>query len=231
MRPKISGKVLVAVDDLDLRRSVATHLELYEGLVAIQTDSGKQALELVKDMCVATVLIDADLPDIDGEDLCSLMRRRGVKIPIVLLSARDDDADVILGLDSGASDYIIKPIHMGVLLARIRAQHRHFAQLYNAVFPIGPYVFCPNARILAHRETDQKIRLTERESSILNSLYRMGGKPVPAEWIIGEVWGEQVNVNPHVVETHIYRLRQKLEPDPTNLQMLVTDSGGYRLIQ
>jgi DNA-binding response OmpR family regulator len=226
-----SKQILIVDDDAALRSSLAEQLELHEGFVAVQAETGDQALELVKEHHFEVILMDVGLPDTDGRDLCRLMRRQGVKTPVIMLTAHDSDADTILGLDSGANDYIPKPFRLGVLLARVRAQLRQFELSDDATFPIGPYSFRPSAKILVNAETDRKIHLTEKETAILKYLYRMGDRPVPRDVLLDEVWGYNAGVTTHTLETHIYRLRQKVEPDPGNVQILVTEPGGYRLVR
>jgi DNA-binding response OmpR family regulator len=224
-------QILIIDDDEALRRSLAEQLELHEGFVALQAKDGAKALELVKEHHFEVILMDVGLPDTDGRDLCRLMRRQGVKTPVIMLTAHDSDADTILGLDSGANDYIPKPFRLGVLLARVRAQLRQFELSDDATFPIGPYAFRPSAKILINTETDRKVHLTEKETAILKYLYRMGDRPVPRDVLLDEVWGYNAGVTTHTLETHIYRLRQKVEPDPANVQILVTEPGGYRLVR
>ena len=224
-------QILIVDDDAALRNSLAEQLELHEGFIALQAENGEKALELVKDHHFEVILMDVGLPDTDGRDLCRLMRRQGVKTPVIMLTAHDSDADTILGLDSGANDYIPKPFRLGVLLARVRAQLRQFELSDDATFPIGPYSFRPSAKILTNAETDKKIHLTEKETAILKYLYRMGDRPVPREVLLDEVWGYNAGVTTHTLETHIYRLRQKVEPEPTNARILVTEPGGYRLVR
>jgi DNA-binding response OmpR family regulator len=224
-------QILIVDDDAALRSSLAEQLELHEGFVALQAENGESALELVKEHHFEVILMDVGLPDTDGRDLCRLMRRQGVKTPVIMLTAHDSDADTILGLDSGANDYIPKPFRLGVLLARVRAQLRQFELSDDATFPIGPYSFRPSAKILTNTETDKKVHLTEKETAILKYLYRMGDRPVPRDVLLDEVWGYNAGVTTHTLETHIYRLRQKVEPDPTNAQILVTEPGGYRLVR
>jgi len=231
MQFETGTKVLIVGKDASERHLIGDALMLQEDLIAIEADTSQAALSLLHEQSPKSVLIDTDLLDIDGRDLCRLMRRQGVKVPIILLSLQASDADIILGLDSGASDYIVKPIHNSVLCARLRAQHRHFEQLDDAVFPIGPYAFHPSVKILTDRATERKIRLTEREASILKSLYRMNGRIAPMERIMEDVWGQNADVSIHALETHIYRLRQKLEPDPNALQLLLTEGNGYRLVR
>ena len=166
----------------------------------------------------------------DGRELCRLMRRAGVKSPVIMLTAMDSDADTILGLDSGANDYVSKPFRLGILLARLRAQLRQHEQSEDAVFTIGPYSFRPAAKLLVHGESQQKVRLTEKETAILKYLYRAGDKTVGRDQLLGEVWGYNAGVTTHTLETHVYRLRQKIEADPSNAEILVTEPGGYRLV-
>ena len=229
MPTSTAKKILIAESDATLRQSLATQMKLHLDFVAIQAESEEQALKLVQDYHFDIILMDTNLPNSDGRDLCRLMRRRGVKIPIILLSAFDTNADMILGLDSGASDYIIKPFPLGVLLARVRAQHRQFEVSDDATFVIGPYAFRPSTKILTHTETNKKIHLTERESAILKYLYRMGGRPAPLPVLLSEVWGYNTGVSTHALESHIYRLRKKIEPNPANVQILMTEPEGYRL--
>jgi DNA-binding response OmpR family regulator len=158
------------------------------------------------------------------------MRRGGVKSPIIMLTAADSDADTILGLDAGANDYITKPFRLNVLLARLRAQLRQHEQSEDAVFSVGPYTFMPSSKILLDDETNKKIRLTEKETAILKYLYRSGDKVVGRDTLLGEVWGYNAGVTTHTLETHVYRLRQKIERDPSHAEILVTEPGGYKLI-
>jgi len=226
-----SKQVLIVDDDEALRRSLAEQLELHEGFTAFFAEDGRSALELLKEHHFEVILLDVGLPDTDGRDLCRLMRRQGIKTPIIMLTAHDSDADTILGLDSGANDYIPKPFRLGVLLARLRAQLRQFEMSDDATFPIGPYTFRPSAKMLINPDTNRKVHLTEKETAILKYLYRMGDRPVSRDVLLDEVWGYNAGVTTHTLETHIYRLRQKIEPEPTNAKILITEPGGYRLVR
>ena len=175
------------------------------------------------------VLLDIGLPDGDGRELCARLRRHGLKIPIIMLTGADAEADVVRGLDAGANDYIAKPFRLNELLARLRAQIRVFDNSEDAVFAIGPYAFRPSSKLLLEAARNRKIRLTEKESAILKYLYRAAGRPVGRQVLLNEVWGYNSAVTTHTLETHIYRLRQKIEPDPSNARLLLTEGGGYRL--
>lgn len=221
--------ILLVDDDDSLRQSLSDQLELHEDFRTSQADNGSRALEQVKIDQVDLILLDVGLPDIDGREVCRLMRRAGVSVPIIMLTAMDTDADTILGLDSGANDYIVKPFRFGVLLARIRAHLRQHEQSEDAVFTIGNYSFQPSAKLLVEKDGGKKVRLTEKETAILKYLYRAGEAVVSRDVLLNEVWGYNAGVTTHTLETHIYRLRQKIEADPSNARLLVTESGGYRL--
>lgn len=174
------------------------------------------------------VLLDVGLPDGDGRDFCRKLRRQGFKPPIIMLTASAEEADIVRGLDAGANDYIAKPFRLAELLARLRAQLRSFENSEDAAFTIGPYTFRPAARQLLDA-SGKRIRLTDKEAAILKFLYRAEGKAVSRQTLLNEVWGYNAGVTTHTLETHIYRLRQKIEHDPAAARLLVTESGGYRL--
>ncbi|SOH92944.1 DNA-binding response regulator, OmpR family, contains REC and winged-helix (wHTH) domain [Monaibacterium marinum] len=222
-------KILMVDDDLDLREVLADQLVLTEEFDVFEAGTGGEGLEKSKQGLYDLVILDVGLPDMDGREVCRLMRKQGVKCPIVMLTGHITDADTILGLDSGANDYITKPFKFPVLLARIRAQLRQHEQSEDAVFSVGPYTFKPSAKMLI-TEDDRKIRLTEKETNILKFLYRANDGVVARDVLLHEVWGYNAAVTTHTLETHIYRLRQKVELDPSNATLLVTESGGYRLV-
>ncbi|SEL13616.1 response regulator transcription factor [Pacificibacter marinus] len=221
-------KILLVDDDDDLREALSEQLVMTEDFDVFEADSGATGMEKIKDQHYDLVMLDVGLPDTDGRELCKLMRKSGVKCPILMLTGHDTDADTILGLDAGANDYVTKPFKFPVLLARIRAQLRTHEQSEAAVFQLGPYTFQPAQKMLV-TEDEKKIRLTEKETNILKYLYRSTETVVPRDVLLHEVWGYNAGVTTHTLETHIYRLRQKIEPDPSNARILVTESGGYRL--
>ena len=222
-------KVLLIDDDDALRDSLSEQLQLHEEFVTTESASAADALEITKTEYFEAILLDVGLPDMDGRDVCRLMRRNGVKSPIIMLTGYDTDADQILGLDGGANDYIAKPFRLNVLLARLRAQLRQHEQSEYAVFTIGPYTFRPAQKMLLDAD-ERKVRLTEKETAILKHLYRAGGKVVSRDTLLGEVWGYNAGVTTHTLETHVYRLRQKIEADPSNARILLTEPGGYKLV-
>ncbi len=227
----MAGKnILLVDDDTAFRQSLAEQLRLYDEFETSEVESGTQALDIAKQDHFDVILLDVGLPDIDGREVCRLMRQGGVKSPIIMLTGADTDADTILGLDSGANDYVTKPFRLGVLLARLRAQLRLHEQSEDAVFTIGPYTFRPAAKLLLEEDGNKKVRLTEKETAILKYLYRAGQKVVGRDVLLNEVWGYNAGVTTHTLETHVYRLRQKIEHDPGRAEILVTEPGGYRLV-
>ncbi len=223
--------VLIVDDDRVLREELVNQLQQDGEFAASEASSLAEASALVTAQGARfdALILDVGLPDGDGRDLCADLRRQGQRMPIIMLTGSDDEADVVRGLDSGANDYIAKPFRLNELLARLRAQLRIFENSEDAVFTIGPYTFRPSAKLLQEPPRNRRIRLTEKEAAILKFLYRAGTKPVPRQILLNEVWGYNAAVTTHTLETHIYRLRQKIEPDPSNARLLVTEGGGYRL--
>ncbi len=223
--------ILIVDDDDALRATLVEQLSLDGEFAAIEAGDVAQAEERLarREIRFDAIILDVGLPDGDGRDLCAKWRRQGVKVPIVILTGSDEESDVVRGLDSGANDYIAKPFRLAELLARLRAQLRMFENSEDAVFTIGPYTFRPSAKLLQEPSRNRRIRLTEKEAAILKFLYRAGTRPIARQVLLNEVWGYNAAVTTHTLETHIYRLRQKIEPDPSNARLLVTEGGGYRL--
>jgi DNA-binding response OmpR family regulator len=226
-----NGKRVLLVDGDDtLIEMLTDQLQLHGEFNTAIARSGAESLELAKHDYYDVVILDVGLPDMDGREVCRLMRRNGVRSPIIMLTGADTDADTILGLDAGANDYITKPFRLGVLLARLRAHIRQHERSDDAMFTIGPHTFQPGAKTLLHNENNKKVRLTDKEGAILKYLYRAGDRAVSRDVLLNEVWGYNVAVTTHTLETHVYRLRQKIEEDPSNVEILVTEPGGYRLV-
>nr|WP_241767889.1 response regulator transcription factor [Hyphomonas polymorpha] len=220
--------ILIVDDEEDLRETLAEQFALSDGFTALTAATGEEALSRLAEERVDLVILDVDMPGMSGRDVSRKLREAGNRVPIIMLTGRSGESDTVAGLEAGANDYVAKPFSFAVLLARVRAQLRSFEQTEDATFDIGPYEFRPSMKVLRTKE-GRRIRLTEKETEILKFLYRAGGKPVARETLLSEVWGYNAAVTTHTLETHIYRLRQKVEPDPSNAQLLLTDTGGYRL--
>ena len=222
-------KIIIVDDDDDLREPLREQLALHDEFDVTTADNAALALDQTKTDRFDLMILDVGLPDMDGREACKVLRKNGFKAPIIMLTGNDSDADMILGLDAGANDYVTKPFKFAVLLARIRAQFRQHEQSEDAVFSLGHYTFKPASKVLVD-EAGAKVRLTEKETSILKYLYRAGEKVVTRDVLLHEVWGYNAGVTTHTLETHIYRLRQKIERDPSNAEILVTETGGYKLV-
>ena len=221
-------RVLLVDDDTMLRTSLAEQLTSAGAYSVAEAANCEEARTRAGEGLFEFIILDVGLPDGDGRELCSWLRGSGVTAPIILLTAADTDQDTIEGLKSGANDYVAKPFRFAVLMARIHAHLRSHGQNEDAVYRIGPYTFRPSAKVLLDVNS-KKIRLTEKETNILKFLYR-SGETVPRETLLHEVWGYNPAVTTHTLETHIYRLRQKIEVSPGQARILVTESGGYRLM-
>ncbi|HQT62915.1 MAG: DNA-binding response regulator [Acidocella sp. 20-57-95] len=223
--------ILVVDDDMALRSALVEQL-VHDGEFA-PTEAGNlaeaQAKLAAPNARYDAILLDVGLPDGDGRDFCKSLRAQGIKVPIIMLTGSADESDIVRGLDSGANDYLAKPFRVNELLARLRAQLRSFENSDDAVFTIGPYVFRPAVKQLLEPVKNKRIRLTDKEAAILKFLYRAEGKPVARQVLLNEVWGYNAAVTTHTLETHVYRLRQKIEPDPAVAKLLLTEGGGYRL--
>ena len=226
-----SRPILLVDDDPALRGTLADALRLEAGFSVTEAECVAQAEAMLglPDARYDAVILDIGLPDGDGRELCAKLRKQGMRMPILMLTGADGEQDIVRGLDSGANDYIAKPFRVSELTARLRAQLRVFDNSEDAVFTVGPYTFRPSAKLLLEVARNRKIRLTEKEAAILKYLYRAGGRPVGRQILLNEVWGYNSAVTTHTLETHIYRLRQKIEPDPSQARLLLTEGGGYRL--
>ena len=224
--------ILIVDDDAALCETLVDQLAVDGEFTAIAVGTIGEAEEKLdaRGARFDAVILDVRLPDGDGRDLCAKLRQQGQQMPIIMLTGSDAETDVVRGLDSGANDYIAKPFRLNELLARLRAQVRIFEDSADAVFAIGPYTFRPSAKLLEDPARNRSIRLTEKEAGILKFLYRAGTRVVARQVLLNEVWGYNAEVDTHTLETHIYRLRQKIEPDPANARLLVTVGGGYRLV-
>lgn len=222
-------KILIVDDDHELRSALAEQLALHEEFSTTQAEAGAAALAAIRNESPDLVIIDVGLPDLDGREVVKIMRKDGFKNPVIMLTGHASDTDAVLGLDSGANDYVTKPFKFSVLLARIRAHLRQHEASDDALFEIGQYTFRPSSKHLINAKGG-KLRLTEKETAILRFLYRAGQQVVSRDTLLREVWGYNANVTTHTLETHIYRLRQKIEKDPASAQLLVTESGGYKLL-
>lgn len=213
--------ILLVDDDLSLRHSVAEQLDL-RGLRVVQAGSVAEAEDaLASTGNFAAILLDSGLPDGDGAALCARWRSGGLACPIILLGGQPVAA---------ANDHLAKPFRLGQLLGRLDIWlQQPPTPAREAALTLGPYLFHPGDRLLARADDGRKLRLTEKEVALLRLLHAAGGGVVPRETLLQQVWGYKQGITTHTLETHIYRLRRKIEPDPTEARLLLTEPGGYRL--
>lgn len=225
----IKRRILLVDDDVELRQTLVDQLVQEREFDVTEAGTANDAFKSVRGQHVDLMILDVGLPDMDGRAAIKILRSEGFKSPILMLTGHDSDSDQIEGLQSGANDYLTKPFRFPVLLARINAALRQHDQSEDVVFTIGPYAFQPAAKVMESQDGN-KVRLTDKETSILKYLYRQGPKTITRDVLLKEVWGYNNRVTTHTLETHIYRLRQKIERDPSNARLLVTEEGGYRLV-
>jgi DNA-binding response OmpR family regulator len=226
----IARPILIVDDDADLRAALTEQFLQSGEFVADEADSVAQATaKLASTHAYDAVILDIGLPDGDGREFCAKLRLDGLKIPVLMLTGSDAETDVVRGLESGANDYIAKPVGTAVLLARLRAQLRLYDGSEDATFTIGPYLFHPSAKRLHDLKKQRRVRLTDKEAGLLKFLHRAKSQGVTRQVLLDQIWGYNSNVTTHTLETHIYRLRQKIERDPSSPRLLITSPGGYGL--
>jgi DNA-binding response OmpR family regulator len=220
-------RIVVVHDDAEIRDALMAHISLHDDLTAIALDSGAKGLQATTKGEVDLIIMNVGLPDVDGREAVRLLRKRGFKAPI-LLTGDDTDSATILGLESGANDYVSQPCRFPVLLARVRAQLRQHDASEDAVLFIGPYRFRPGSKMLIHSQ-GSRIHLSDKETALLRYLYR-AARPVSRDTLLKEVWDYKSEAMTHTLETHVYRLRQKIEINPAEPTILVTAGRGYKLV-
>src|SRR6056300_1376244 len=223
-----SSRLLIVDDDAYLRATLRQQLAV-EGFndvfeVGVVADLDNVLSHANPDL----ILLDIQMPDGNGIDICQRLRRNGFAKPIVMLTAKGAEGDIVLGLEVGANDYITKPLRLGELIMRIRTQLRQFRASDDARFEIGNLSFVPANKMLHEIGSDRMQALTEKEATILKFLYRAFPDDVTKDELLAEVWGFQNGVSTHTLEAHIYRLRQKISR-LTKKQLVLTIEKGYRL--
>ena len=222
------SKVLIVDPDAARRHCLVDQLERGAAFAGGESDSAAAARRLVARERFDAVLVEGALPDRCAADLCRDLRAAGIHGPIIVLASPDTGPEREAAMAAGASDWLLKPIRIGELLARLRDG---LCKAGNdaGVLTIGPYAFRPGAKLLSDTEGGRKVRLTEKEAAILEFLYR-AGTAIGRDTLLGEVWGYNAGVATHTLETYVYRLRRKIERDPANAEILITEPGGYRLL-
>ncbi|MAS82122.1 MAG: DNA-binding response regulator [Legionellales bacterium] len=225
----VKNILLVEGDGL-LRDTLGELLGLQKDFLITALGTGEAAVAKLKEENFDLLIMEEFLPDIDGRELCLRVRREKVKSPIVMLLGAETGSDPISSAQSEPNEYIAKPFRIGFLVARIQFYLRKLESDEAATYSLGRYKFHPATKILFEPIENKTIKLTEKETSILKYLLRPPNTLVGRAELLDEVWGYNSGVTTHTLETHVYRLRQKMKQDPSDSQILVTEPGGYRLI-
>ena len=226
----VSSRILIVDDDNYLRKVLISQLR-YEGVVDLE-DAAKasEAFDKVEQFKPDLILLDIQLPDGNGFDICTKLRGRGFEKPIILLTGQQEDSNTIKSLDTVANDYIAKPIRFGELLALIRVQLRKYKSSDDVSFTAQNIEFQPANKTLTALDSQLIVVLTEKETMILKKLFCIWPEATSKEMLLSELWDHQNMLATHTLETHIYRLRQKiarLTDDP----IVETTQDGYRLVK
>ena len=221
-------RLFVVDDDALLRATLKDQLNA-EGYSQVTTIAGVTELfKILPEGEPDIMLLDVQMPDGNGVEVCLDLRRNGFTKPILMLTGKDAEEDIILGLEAGANDYISKPMRMGELLARIKSHLQQHRASDDVRFQLGSLSFIPATKMLQHDESGQKQLLTEKEAVILKFFIRAAPETVSKDELLKDVWGFRSGVSTHTVETHIYRLRQKIAR-VTSEQIIRTTGKGYCL--
>jgi len=220
------ARILIVDDEPDLALSLNEDLRRQGHETTIASD-GEQALEIGRSGAWDLVLLDVMLPKMDGFEVCSELRRAGVTTPIILLTARTQEAEKVLGLDSGADDYVTKPFSLRELRARIRAQLRRHEQAAVRTCRFGECEIDFDRAEL--RRSGRVVEITAQELRLLEVFVRNRGRVLSRERLIEAAWGGAVAITDRAVDTHVFNLRKKIEPVPSAPKYLIGVRGlGYR---
>lgn len=220
--------ILVIDDEPQIRRLLQLTFEA-NGYKVVQASSGEEGLLRATMDRPELVILDLGLPDADGIDILQKLRKT-VKIPVVILSVRNAEQDIIQSLENGADDYVTKPFRTGELIARVRAALRHRdAEPVEPVFSIGTLEVDLDARTV--KKKGDLLKLTATEYSLLALFVRNAGRVLTHRYILEQVWGPVHAEETHYSRVYVAQLRKKLEDDPSNPKLILTESGiGYRLV-
>ena len=222
------SRLLIVDNDVYLRKSLRRQFvtEGFHNIFDVGSLSGLNAA--LKDAKPDLILLDIQMPDSNGLEICKRLRRDGYTKPIVMLTAKTAESDIIDCLEAGANDYVIKPLRIGELLARIHTQLRQHKTADIVEFKLADLYFIPAKKML-HKEGCTRMQsLTEKETKILQALHRAFPLSATKDELLTEVWGMRDGLTTHTLETHIYRLRQKMW-QLTKSPIVITTENGYRL--
>lgn len=225
-------KILIVEDEPNMVNGLKDNLE-FEGYEVDTAMEGRTGLQKVLKQKYDLILLDVMLPEVSGFDICKTARKEGVNTPIILLTAKGEEIDKVLGLEFGADDYITKPFSLRELLARIKAILRRAtekeASLGTEYVPIGKIKV--NFKTYNALDGSGEVKMSHKEFEVLHYLYRKAGTIIERDDLIYDVWGIEIDISTRTVDNFILKLRQKIEADPNNPKIILTVHGmGYKMI-
>jgi DNA-binding response OmpR family regulator len=220
--------ILIVDGDPAMRETLREQLTRDDAFAVVEAAGAREAELRLRDAPFAAVIMDATLPDGDGHAVCARLRADGLSMLVILMNG------VNLASTAENTITIAKPFRISELMSRLRASLKSgemngFGDEPPVPIRIGPYEFSLEDKALRHDAANIRIRLTEKEAAILAFLHGMSERAVPRRELLREVWGYNPAVTTHTLETHIYRLRRKIEANPAKACLLITEAGGYRL--
>jgi DNA-binding response OmpR family regulator len=220
------ARILIVEDEPDIVLALEEDFRRQGYETSVATD-GVQGLALGKEGQWSLIVLDVMLPKMDGFDVCSQLRKAGVDTPIILLTARSQEAEKELGLDSGADDYVTKPFSLRELRARVRAQLRRSSSASERVMRFGDCeVDFDRAQL---RRAGQLVDITPQELKLLQVFLRNRGRVLSRDQLIAGAWGHGMAITDRAVDTHVFNLRKKIETVPSEPRFFVGVRGlGYR---
>ncbi|MAQ03628.1 MAG: DNA-binding response regulator [Rhodospirillaceae bacterium] len=221
--------ILFVSEALLLKELLLDQLQKQGEYLLEESLSVTEAISLIVKEHFDCILIDNSLADVSLSNLCKNIRLEGVRSPIILVAEELGEDVAIAALDAGANDYVLKPFKINVLVAKIRSNIRQFEQSEFAILRFGRFSFKPGDKILLNNSSKEEVRLTDKETAIIKLLYLSGGEVVTRATLLEEVWGYNTTLTTHTLETHIYRIRQKVGNASSGQDFIATESEGYRM--
>lgn len=223
-----STRILLVDDDYYLRSVLSSQMR-NKGVVAFaEAARASEAFDQIDTFKPDLILLDLDLPDGNGFDICQRLRARGFQKPIIILTGQNDEKDIVKGLGEGANDYIAKPMRFSELFSLVCAQLRQYKTSDDVKFTTQKFELHTNEKTLTCLDVQRVIFLTEKETMMLKKLFQIWPEAISKEGLLSEVWGYQNMLATHTLETHVYRLRKKIA-HLTKAPLVETTQGGYRL--
>ena len=221
--------ILFVSEALLLKELLLDQLQKQGEYLLEESLSVTEAISLIVKEHFDCILIDSSLADVSLSNLCKNIRQEGVRSPIILVAEELGEDVAIVALDAGANDYVLKPFKINVLVAKIRSNIRQFEQSEFAILRFGRFSFKPGDKILLNNSSKEEVRLTDKETAIIKLLYLSGGEVVTRATLLEEVWGYNTTLTTHTLETHIYRIRQKVGNASSGQDFIATESEGYSM--